>query len=219
MAATRAANVGTASTSVWDGGVSPYGISSKKFGMWLFIISDSLTFGALLIAYAYARVSNVQWPTPFSIYPGVLVSTIMTFCLLTSSITMVMAVLAAKKGDKSATSRWIWFTILGGLAFLILHANEWRELIDEGLRPFTNPWGNPPGSTPLFGATFFTCTGLHMLHVTIGVIILANMARGFKKGSYTADHVEVSGLYWHFVDLVWMFIFPLLYLLSVNRAA
>ena len=214
MAATSA---GEASVSVWEGGVSPFAISSKKLGMWLFIVSDSLTFGALLAAYAYARISNVQWPTPFHMWPSIAVGTIMTFCLLTSSITMVMAVLNAKKGNVRSTLRWLGFTMLAGVAFLILHANEWRGLIEEGMRPFTNPWGTPPGSTPLFGATFFTCTGLHMLHVTIGVIVLANIARGFKKGSYTADHVEISGLYWHFVDLVWMFIFPLFYLLSVYR--
>lgn len=216
MAATT---VGQASASLWQGGASPYSISSKKLGMWLFIVSDSLTFGALLAAYAYARVSSENWPTPFPIYPSIIVATVMTFCLLTSSITMVMAVLNAHKGNVKATVRWLGFTMLGGLAFVALHANEWFHLIGEGLRPFTNPWGDPPGSTPLFGASFFTCTGLHMLHVTIGIIVLANIARGFKKGTYSADHVEISGLYWHFVDLVWMFIFPLLYLMSVNRAA
>lgn len=210
-------SVGEAGISLWQGGTSPYSIPSKKLGMWLFIVSDSLTFAALLAAYAYLRVASVQWPTPFHMYPSIVVASIMTFCLLTSSITMVMAVLNAKKGNVKATMRWLGFTMLGGIAFLILHANEWRGLIEEGLRPFTNPWGNPPGSTPLFGAAFMTCTGLHMLHVTIGVIVLANVARGFKKGTYTADHVEISGLYWHFVDLVWMFIFPLLYLMSVNR--
>jgi cytochrome c oxidase subunit III len=213
-----ATSVGGASVGVWQGGASPYLISSKKLGMWLFIISDSLTFGALLAAYAYLRVASEQWPTPFEIYPSIFVATVMTFCLLTSSITMVFAVLNAKKGNVKGTMRWLGFTMLGGVAFVILHANEWRGLIEEGLRPFTNPWGTPPGSTPLFGAAFMTCTGLHMLHVTIGVIVLANVARGFKKGTYTADHVEISGLYWHFVDLVWMFIFPLLYLMSVNRA-
>ena len=214
MAATT---VGEASASLWQGGTSPYSISSKKLGMWLFLVSDSLTFGAILAAYAYARISSEQWPTPFPMWPSIAVATIMTFCLLTSSITMVMAVQSAKKGNVGSTLRWLGYTMLGGLAFLVLHANEWRHLIGEGLRPFSNTWGNPPGSTPLFGATFFTATGMHMLHVTIGVIVLANMARGFKKGSYTADHVEISGLYWHFVDLVWMFIFPLIYLMSVPR--
>jgi cytochrome c oxidase subunit 3 len=178
--------------------------------MWLFIISDALTFSALLIAYSYIRVSSVDWPKPFEFWPSIIVSSFMTFCLLTSSITMVQAVAAAKAGRMSATVGWLGATMAGGLAFIVLHANEWRGLIGEGLRPFGNPWG-----TPLFGATFFTLTGLHMLHVTIGVGVLAVVAAGYKKGKYPADYVEIAGLYWHFVDLVWMFLFPLVYLLSI----
>ena len=92
---------------------------------------------------------------------------------------------------------------------MILHINEWLTLIHEGVTPFGNPWG-----VPLFGASFFTLTGLHMTHVTGGVIYLAIVAFGFGKGRFEAEDVEVSGLYWHFVDLVWMFIFPMVYLLS-----
>jgi len=197
-------------SGVWDGGASPFAITSKKLGMWLFIISDALTFSGLLIAYSYLRVASNDWPAPFHFWPSIIVATVMTFCLLTSSITMVMAVSAAKAGRVSGVVGWLGATIGGGVAFLLLHANEWRMLMDEGLRPFENPWGSP-----LFGATFFTCTGLHMLHVTIGVVVLAVVAAGFKKGRYPADYVEIAGLYWHFVDLVWMFIFPLIYLLSV----
>ena len=196
--------------SVWGGGASPFAIPSKKLGMWLFIISDALTFSALLIAYSYSRVASSDWPLPFHFWPSVIVATVMTFCLLSSSVTMVMAVAAAKQGRVGATVSWLLATMLGGVAFIVLHANEWRLLIGEGLRPFGNPWG-----APLFGASFFTCTGLHMLHVTIGVVVLGVIARGFKKGRYPADYVEISGLYWHFVDLVWMFIFPLIYLMSV----
>ena len=197
-------------TGVWDGGGSPFAISSKKLGMWLFIISDALTFTALLMAYSYLRVSSETWPAPFHFYPSIIASTVMTLFLLTSSITMVMAVSAAHKGNVAGAFKWLLATIGGGMAFLALHANEWMTLIEEGLRPFENPWGNP-----LFGATFFTITGLHMLHVTIGVGVLLVIAIGFKKGKYTADNVEIGGLYWHFVDLVWMFVFPLVYLLSV----
>lgn len=207
MATAEVEGVGS---GVWDGGVAPYAIPSKKLGMWLFIVSDALTFSGLLIAYSYLRVGSDVWPTPFHFWPSIVVATVMTFCLLTSSITMVMAVSAAKAGRVSGVVGWLGATIAGGLAFLLLHANEWRTLIGEGLRPFENPWGSP-----LFGATFFTCTGLHMLHVTIGVIVLAVVAGGFKRGRYPADYVEITGLYWHFVDLVWMFIFPLIYLLSI----
>ncbi len=197
-------------TSVWDGGVSPFGIPSKKLSMWLFIISDALTFTALLMAYSYLRVSSKDWPMAFHFYPSIVVSTVMTLFLLTSSITMVFAVSAAQQGRMAASFKWIWATVGGGVAFLLLHANEWRTLIDEGLRTNSNPWGNP-----LFGATFFTITGLHMLHVTIGVVALIVISLGYKSGKYPADYVEITGLYWHFVDLVWMFVFPLIYLLSV----
>jgi cytochrome c oxidase subunit 3 len=175
--------------SPWSGGASPFAVNSKKLGMWLFIVSDSLTFSALLISYAYVRLSTPDWPRPFEIWPAIAKSSLMTFILLSSSLTMVF-----------------------GLAFVLIHATEWYTLIvEEHVTPWSNPWG-----TPLFGGTFFGLTGLHMLHVTIGVAYLGIIAWGYSKGKWTADHVEVSGLYWHFVDLVWMFIFPMVYLLSVN---
>ena len=195
----------------WDGGVAPFAIPSKKLGMWLFIVSDAITFCAMLIAYSYVRVASEEWPKPFHFYPSIIVSSLMTFCLLTSSITMVFAVAAAKRADIAAATKWIYATMAGGIAFMVLHANEWRTLIEEGLRPTANAWGD----TPLFGATFFALTGLHMTHVTIGIILLLVIALGHKKGRYPADYVEIGGLYWHFVDLVWMFIFPLVYLMSV----
>ena len=194
----------------WGGGRTPYGIGSKTLGMWLFILSDSLTFSALLIAYSYVRVSSQNWPTPFE-WHSIVLSSVMTFCLLSSSLTMVMAVLASKKGDRRKTTFWLGGTILGGVLFIILHINEWLTLIHEGVTPSSNPWGSP-----LFGASFFALTGLHMTHVTIGVVYLAVIAWGFGKGKFSAEDVEVSGLYWHFVDLVWMFIFPLVYLLSIS---
>jgi len=197
--------------TLWSGGESPYAINSKKLGMWLFIISDALTFSVLLVAYSYVRMSNPRWPTPFEMYPAITFSTIMTFCLLSSSVTMVMAVAAAHRGQRSRSVQWLGATMLGGLAFVVLHANEWMHLIHEGVTPFKNPWG-----VPLFGATFFTLTGLHMTHVICGVLYLGVMALGFGRGKFTSQDVEVSGLYWHFVDLVWMFIFPLVYLMSTK---
>jgi len=176
--------------------------------MWLFLLSDTMTFTALLIAYSYIRVSSEVWPRPFG-SASILMASLMTFCLLSSSLTMVMAVNSAHRGDRNRSAMWLGGTILGGLAFIVLHANEWWELIHEGVTPFGNPW-----DVPLFGASFFALTGLHMTHVTSGVIYLTIIAWGFPKGKYSADDVEISGLYWHFVDLVWMFIFPMVYLLS-----
>lgn len=197
-----------ASISDWAGGKSPFAVGSKKLGMWLFILSDTLTFTALLVAYTYVRVANEGWPRPFE-PSSIALASVMTFCLLSSSLTMVLAVAAAHRGDRSVAANWIWATIAGGLAFIVLHGYEWMQLIQHGVTPFSNPWG-----VPLFGATFFTLTGLHMTHVTGGVIYLAIVAWGFKGGRFDSEDVEVSGLYWHFVDLVWMFIFPLVYLLS-----
>ena len=199
-----------ARAEIWGGGVRPYAVPSKKLGMWLFIVSDSLTFSVLLVTYSYVRLASTDWPTPFH-GSSIALASVMTFCLLSSSLSMVMAVAAAHQDRRKQAVRWLFATIAGGLAFIVLHANEWLGLIHEGMRPFSNPWGSP-----LFGATFFTLTGLHMTHVVIGVIYLTIVALGFRAGRWSGTDVEVSGLYWHFVDLVWMFIFPLVYLMSAK---
>jgi cytochrome c oxidase subunit III len=202
----------TAAPSLWEGGRSPYATNSKKFGMWLFLISDSLTFAAMLFAYTYSRVTNPDWPKPFDFSPAIIFSTVMTFCLLSSSLTMVMAVNAMNHGNRKGAVRWILATMVGGGTFVVLHMSEWLKLINvEGVTPFKNPW-----NVPLFGGTFFALTGLHMTHVLIGLIYLAIIGIGVARGKFKAEDVEVSGLYWHFVDLVWMFIFPLVYLMSAR---
>jgi cytochrome c oxidase subunit 3 len=198
---------------VWSGGVSPYAVVPKKLGMWLFIVSDAITFSALIIAYSYVRVASPNWPRPFAFVPSVVNATVMTVILLSSSITVVMAVRASKMDARGATAKWLMATMLGGILFDVLHVREWLGLIGEGVRLSKNPWG-----APMFGASFFTLTGLHMTHVTIGVVYLGVIAWGFNRRKYTADDVEVSGLYWHFVDLVWMFLFPLIYLMSAKTA-
>ena len=246
---------------------SLFGTYSKKIGMWLFLLSDSLTFGALLFAYSYGRISNPNWPTPFG-KASITNATIMTACLLSSSLTMVLAVLASKRHDKRWTVYWILATMFFGTAFVLLHGKEWLGLIGEGLTLPMFPAAASEGGgilskatklVPQFPATFFTLTGMHMLHVTIGVIYLGAVAlkkkilpillvcwaliffltspnNVFHYGvhvllvaavvvgmvlflhpkEYDAHDVEVAGLYWHFVDLVWMFIFPLVYLMSTR---
>lgn len=191
---------------------SPYAIPSRKLTMWLFIISDAVTFGAFLFVYGYLRYASTDWPTPFKFSPSILNVIIMTFVLITSSLTMLGAVDAAKLGDKAKTTRFMCSTIFLGALFAVLHIREWLGLIHEGVRMFSNPWGSS-----LFGATFFSITGLHLLHVVSGVIALTVVWRGFSRGSLTAGHVETTGLYWHFVDLVWMFVVPMVYLLSIQR--
>ncbi|MFQ5777547.1 MAG: cytochrome c oxidase subunit 3 [Terriglobia bacterium] len=205
------AHTQVAAESRWAGGTAPYAIGSKKLGMWLFIISDALTFSALILAYAYVRVASPDWPRPFAFSPAIVGATFMTAFLLSSSLTMVMAVAAAHRHDRRRAVYWLLATMAGGTAFIVLHVREWLHLIHEGVRPFTNPWGSP-----LFGGTFFGLTGLHMTHVAVGVIYLGVIALGFGRKKFTSEDVEVCGLYWHFVDLVWMFIFPLIYLLSIK---
>jgi cytochrome c oxidase subunit 3 len=191
---------------------SPYAIPSRKLTMWLFIISDAVTFGALLFGYGYLRAASSDWPTPFKFSPSILNVMIMTVVLITSSLTMLGAVDSAKLGDKAKAACFLWSTIFLGVVFAGLHIREWIALIDEGVHLFQNPWGSP-----LFGATFFSITGLHLLHVTCGVVAIAVIARGFARGRLTAGHVETMGLYWHFVDLVWMFVVPLVYLLNISH--
>ena len=192
---------------------SPYGIQSKKLTMWLFIISDAVTFGAVLYGYAYLRAGTPNWPTPFHFSPSIVNGLIMTFVLLSSSLTMLAAVAAAKQGRKSSSLTWLGATILLGIIFAALHLREWFHLFQDG-------WSlskNPLGGSVAFGATFFSITGLHLLHVISGVIALIVIAIGYNTNWLDSGHVETTGLYWHFVDLVWMFVFPLLYLMNVAR--
>ena len=185
--------------------------ATKKLGMWLFIISDSLTFSALLVAYSYVRAAN-DWPTPFHFFPSIVFSTLMTLVLLTSSLFMVYAVSAAHHDARRKAVKWLWWTAVAGATFVVLHGYEWLHLMhDEGMYPWANPYGSP-----LFGGTFFLITGLHMFHVITGVAYLAVVALRYRRGHYVPEDVEVAGLYWHFVDLVWMFVFPLIYLLSTS---
>ena len=196
-----------ASRSDWSGGVSPFRVSWGKLMMWLFLLSDTLTFGGLLVAYGYSRLSNPSWPQPDQVFNVGLVG-FMTFVLICSSATMAAAVAAARREAWRDAGRLLGLTILGGVVFLALQAYEWSHFIHEGARPWANPWG-----VPLFSGTFFVITGFHGLHVTAGVIYLTTVLVRSLRRRYTADGVEVAGLYWHFVDLVWVFIFTLLYLI------
>jgi len=191
---------------------SPFAVPSRKLGIWMFIVADAATFAALLFAYGYVRVANPDWTHPFAFWPSIANGIVMTVVLLTSSLTVIAAVLAAQAGRKAAALRWLGATMLLGTLFAALHLREWVSMLGEGWRPFRNPLGG----TPLVGATFFSVTGLHLLHVLVGVIVLAVIALGYRRGRFDADHLETTGLYWHFVDLVWMFVFPLIYLLNMR---
>jgi len=191
---------------------SPFAVPSRKLGIWMFIVADAATFAALLFAYGYVRVANPDWTHPFAFWPSIANGIVMTVVLLTSSLTVIAAVLAAQAGRKAAALRWLGATMLLGTLFAALHLREWVSMLGEGWRPFRNPLGG----TPLVGATFFSVTGLHLLHVLAGVIMIAAIALGYRRGRFDAGHLETTGLYWHFVDLVWMFVFPLIYLLNMR---
>jgi len=186
-----------------------FSMPTKKLAMWLFLIADTMTFAACLVAYGFLRIGTPNWPRPFHSITNVAV---MTFILLTSSLTMLFGVQAAKAGDKAGAFRWTMITAAAGILFALLHVREWLALIDEGMTLFKNPWG-----TGLFGASFFSITGLHLTHVTCGVIALIAVGLRYKGGRYKADDLEIMGLYWHFVDLVWMFVVPLVYLMNLSH--
>jgi len=191
---------------------SPYGIQSKKLAIWLFIIADAATFGAMLFAYGYLRVANPDWTRPFAFWPSIANAIAMTVVLLVSALTMVAAVRTAQAGDTRSTLRWLGVTMLFGVVFAALHLWEWSGMIGEGWRLFQNPLG---GSV-LFGATFFSITGLSLLHVIAGIVALAVIALGYRRGRFDAAHIETTGLYWQFVNVVWMFVFPLAYLMNAR---
>lgn len=194
--------------SPWSGGRSPFGVEDLKLGMWIFLGGDTLIFAGLLLAYGLSRhAAGINWPNTEGIFNLGLVS-LMTFILICSSATMAVAVGAARSGNRAKAVQFLLLTILGGLFFLGSQAYEWTHFIHEGARLFHNEWGSP-----LFSASFFIITGFHGLHVTGGVIYLATLALRALQGKYSGLGVEVAGLYWHFVDLVWVFIFTLFYLL------
>jgi heme/copper-type cytochrome/quinol oxidase subunit 3 len=184
-----------------------FSVPAKKLAMWLFLIADTATFAACLVAYGFIRNATPDWPKPFHSITNV---ALMTLILLTSSLTMLFGVQSAQAGEKAKAFRWTLITALFGILFAALHLREWMGMVNEGATLFHNPWG-----TPLLGSLFFSITGLHLLHVAGGVIALFAVALKYQRGRYQADDLEVMGLYWHFVDVDWMFVVPLVYLLNL----
>ncbi|UEM25400.1 heme-copper oxidase subunit III family protein (plasmid) [Skermanella mucosa] len=191
-----------------------------KAMMWFFLLSDTFVFGCFLTSYMSVRMSTTEpWPNASEVFaltiagvhiPLILIA-IMTFVLISSSGTMAMAVNFAYRRDRARTAALMLATAALGAAFVGMQAFEWSKLIAEGVRP----WSNPFGATQ-FGSTFFMITGFHGLHVTAGVIYLTIVALKVRRGDYERrgnyQNVEIAGLYWHFVDLVWVFIFAFFYL-------
>jgi cytochrome c oxidase subunit 3 len=235
-------------TKMWTGGKSPFNVSYGKLMMWYFLMSDSFTFGAFLISYGSIRFSLNHWvdhnyvfnkfPFTEANLPLAFVS-LMTFILIFSSVTMVLAVHQGHKMNQKGVEKWLTLTILGGLAFLGCQAWEWTHLITHqhqvlvdgvlqhwGTTVSHNPWGPQvmfngelvatPGPIA-FGGYFFGITGFHGFHVFTGVVINSIMLVQTKLGTFQKrghyEMVEKAGLYWHFVDLVWVFVFLCFYLI------
>jgi cytochrome c oxidase subunit 3 len=205
----------------WSADRQTYQVPWGKAMMWLFLLSDTFIFTSFLVGYMNVRMSTgVNWPNPSEVFalelfginmPLILIA-IMTFVLITSSGTMAMAVNFGYRGNRKRAASLMLITAAFGAVFVGMQAFEWTKLIMEGVRPWVNPFG-----AEQFGASFFMITGFHGLHVTGGVIYLIVVAlkvlRGdYEKGGGNYEIVEITGLYWHFVDLVWVFIFAFFYL-------
>lgn len=190
---------------------SPFAIPAKKLAMWLFIISDIMTFAACLVAYGFLRNANPDWPRPFQ--SGTIVSVmVMTFILFTSGLTMALAVRAARAGDRAGAFRLTRVTLALGMLFTLLHIREWLSMIGQGVTFFKNPWG-----TSVFGGAYFSITGIELLHVIAALIAFVIVGLGYKRGRYSSDDLENCGLFWQFINIVWMFVVPLVYLMNVAR--
>lgn len=185
--------------------------SPGKIGMWLFLVTDAMSFSGFLIAYGILRATR-NWPEPARALGGVSLSGFMTFLLICSSVSMVLAIDACKHKDRQGMLNWLLLTIVGGAAFLGIQAFEYHHLITElGMSFNSYAHGNS-----LFASTFFSITGFHGLHVLSGVIYLIVMyikayQGDFDNGDY--NMLEIAGLFWHFVDLVWILVFTFVYLL------
>jgi heme/copper-type cytochrome/quinol oxidase subunit 3 len=182
------------------------GLDNRKLLMWLFLGSECLFFGSLISAYLLYRNRNTVGPYPHEVY-DIPFTSISSFVLLMSSVSMVLALAAIQRGDIRAMRIWLATTALLGITFLSGQAFEFTEFYDKGLKLDSN----------LFGSTFFVLTGFHGAHVAVGVLILSSiLARSFQ-GEVRQEHslaVELAGLYWHFVDIVWIVIFTLVYLIT-----
>lgn len=192
------------------------GVVHGKLGMWTFLVMDAMTFAGFLAGYARLRWGvgggvDIPWPYPYDTFGqvGIQLTAFNTFILVCSSVSMVHSLAAALKGEMKTAQNWMLATILGGLFFLGVQGFEWTHLIKDIF--FSGEIKNPN-----FAATFFCLTGFHGCHVAVGVIYNTIMYLGMRSGKIhkgNASLVEIAGLYWHFVDLVWILVFTFVYLI------
>jgi heme/copper-type cytochrome/quinol oxidase subunit 3 len=187
------------------GHVTSTGVSNEKLAMWAFLGSECLLFGALISTYFLYRGRSVTGPTPKEVY-DIPYTSISSFVLLMSSLTMVLALAAIQRGDHRRLRLWLTATALLGTVFIGGQVYEFTSFIHEGLTIKTN----------LFGSSFFVLTGFHGVHVTIGIVMLLSLVMMSSRGKIPqakAEIIEIAGLYWHFVDIVWIVIFTVVYLI------
>ena len=186
------------------------GLNHRKLLMWAFLGSDVMFFGAFIATYLVYRGKSLVGPYPSEVL-NIPITTVSTFVLLMSSLAMVLALHYVKEGEKNKGTLWILAVVVLGAIFMGFQFVEFREFAHLGLTPRTN----------IFGTTFFILTGIHGAHVTIGVIWMAFLAYSSNNGALRSDNaldLEIAGLYWHFVDIVWIVIFTVIYLISANDA-
>ena len=186
------------------------GLNNRKLLMWAFLGSDVMFFGAFIATYLVYRGKSLVGPYPSEVL-NIPITTVSTFVLLMSSLAMVLALHYVKEGEKNKGTLWILAVVVLGAIFMGFQFVEFREFANLGLTPRTN----------IFGTTFFILTGIHGAHVTIGVIWMAFLAYSSNNGALRSDNaldLEIAGLYWHFVDIVWIVIFTVIYLISANDA-
>jgi cytochrome c oxidase subunit III len=186
-----------------------------KLGMWLFLVTEMVLFGGLFVAYSYMRY---RYPAEFH-HGGqelnVTLGVINTLVLLTSSLTVVLSIVAIQRSDRRTTMALLYATVGLGLTFLVIKGFEWAAKFQHGLYPSSAHLATLPGGEQVFFGLYFTMTGLHGLHVLVGICVLSVLARMVARNSIRHDHyihLENGGLYWHLVDVIWIFLLPLFYL-------
>ncbi len=199
-------------------GEESLGVTNGKIGMWTFLVMDAMTFAGLLAGYARLRwTPGSDWPFPIEAFGvvGIQLTAFNTFVLICSSVAMVHVLAYQMRGNMKAAQGWMIATIVGGLIFLSIQGFEWTHLILDKW-PFLFDSGYEAKYNLNFAATFFILTGFHGMHVAIGVIYNTIILMGMRSGKVTEEHtstVEIAGLYWHFVDLIWILVFTFVYLI------
>lgn len=189
---------------------------ASKLGMWLFLYTELLLFGGLFLVYMVYRFLNQDAFLEASYELNVWMGTINTIILLTSSMTVAMSITALQKGDKKLSIILLWITIAAAMAFLVIKYFEWAAKFEHGLFPGMEHYGAMPVGERLYFYLYFFMTGLHALHVIVGGVFIIVVIKKIENGSVNQKRyslLENSGLYWHLVDLVWIYLFPLFYLI------